>query len=187
MDWPVPEDPAALPDWVAEGAAFAEDRFRAADPATAMWGWGWPKTAGFWPRRMIHETSVHRADAELALGRAPSMDPECAADAVDELLDNLPHAAYFAPGVAQLRGDNQAIGFRAADIDAAWQIFLEPDGFAWARHDEYADDSADVEAALTTPTVTDLVLTLYGRRPVADGEVTGDASLVERWLTHTAL
>jgi uncharacterized protein (TIGR03083 family) len=180
MDWPVPEDPAALPDWVAEGAAFAEDRFRAADPATAMWAWGWPKTAGFWPRRMIHETSVHRADAELALGRAPSMDAECAADAVDELLDNLPHAAYFAPPVAELRGDGEVLTFTATDTGAAWVVRFRPDGFSWSR------EAAPSTATVTTPTATDLVLTLYGRRPVADGEVTGDASLVERWLTHTA-
>ena len=115
MDWSTPDDPAALPDWVADGADFVEPRFRAADPEAAMWAWGWPKKAAFWPRRMVHETAVHRVDAELALGRPAVLDAEIAVDAVDELLDNLPHAAYFAPKVAELKGEGEVLAFVGGD------------------------------------------------------------------------
>lgn len=181
MDWSQPDDPAALPAWLDEGADFVEKRFRAADPDTAMWAWGWPKTAGFWPRRMLHETSVHRADAELALGRSPTVPPDVAADGIDELLDNLPHAAYFRPNVAELKGDGETIALVATDLGEAWRIELHRDGFAW-RQVGRAGDGADVTLRLSA---SDLLLVLYRRR--GRGDVDGDAALLDRWLAHSAL
>lgn len=180
LPWDDPDDPTGLPDWVAAGADRCLSVFAAADPDRAMWAWGWPKTAGFWPRRMLHETGVHRADAELALGRQPAFDAELAADGVDELLDNLPHAAYFAPKVAELRGGGEQLAFVTAD--ASWAITLEPEGFRWTR-----GESAGATATLGAPSAGDLLLTLYRRRPPAAGEVTGDGSLVEHWLAHSSL
>ena len=183
MDWAVPEDSNALPDWLAEGAEFVAERFKSADPATPMWAWGWPKTAGFWPRRMLHETGVHRADAEFALGRTPDFDPEVAADGVSELLDNLPHAAYFAPRVAELKGEGETVAFVARDLGAVWAIELGRDGFTWSR-----DGETEVGAAATLETTAgELLLTLYGRRPIRPGEVTGDRTLVEKWVENSAL
>jgi uncharacterized protein (TIGR03083 family) len=179
VDWDEPADPRRLPAWLAEGADVCEQAFRAADPSFAMWAWGWPKTAGFWPRRMIHESGVHRADAELALGRQPSFDDEVAADGVDELLDNLPHAAYFAPNVAELRGDGEVLAF--VTPSASWRIDLQPTGFAWERGDGTAD------ASLLAATPGELLLTLYRRREPAPGEITGDGSLVHRWLDNSSL
>ena len=49
-----------------------------------------------------------------------------AADGVDELLANLPHAAYFAPTIANLRGDGERLAFRPIDVDLAWTIRLLP-------------------------------------------------------------
>ena len=183
MDWSVPDDPTKLPDWLAEGAEFVASRFRAADPSTPMWAWGWPKTAGFWPRRMVHETGVHRADAEFTTGRTPTFDPGIAADGVDELLDNLPHAAYFAPQVAELRGSGEALAFVARDVDTAWRIELGPDGFSWTR----AAAGADADATLTAATAGELLLTVYGRRPVEPGEVAGDRTLVDRWIANSSI
>jgi uncharacterized protein (TIGR03083 family) len=179
MTLDVPEDPTALAAWVAEGADFCDARFRAADPDTPMWAWGWPKNAGFWPRRMLHETGVHRADAEIALGRAPSFDAEVAVDGVEELLDNLPHASYFRPNVAELKGDGQILAFRTPE--ASWVLPLQPDGFSWVR------DEVDADASLVLRSASDLLLTLYRRRQPAPGEITGDASIVEHWLTHSEL
>jgi len=46
-----------------------------------------PSPLEFWARRQAHETTVHRADAEAALGPDPSpVDPAFAANGVDELL-----------------------------------------------------------------------------------------------------
>jgi uncharacterized protein (TIGR03083 family) len=180
MESDQPDDPDALADWVAAGADFVESRFAAADPTTEMWAWGWPKNAGFWPRRMVHETGVHRADAELALGRTPAFTPEVAVDGVEELLDNLPHALYFRPSVAELKGDGEVLAF--VTPEAAWTIPLHTEGFDWV-----GDEAPGADATLACSSATDLLLTLYGRRQPAPGEVTGDAVLVERWLTNSQL
>ena len=97
LDLGLPDDEAGYADWLASGARELVTTFGAADPDAAMWAWGADQHVRFWPRRMVHETTVHRADAELASGVQPRIDPATAADGIDELLDNLPTAAYFRP------------------------------------------------------------------------------------------
>ncbi|KJY16262.1 hypothetical protein VR46_45300, partial [Streptomyces sp. NRRL S-444] len=90
-------------DWLAESAAEAAEVFAAIDLDAPMWAWGVDQHARFWVRRMLFETLVHRADAELALGIDPHIDRVLAVDGIDEFLTNLPFASSFAPGTGQLR------------------------------------------------------------------------------------
>lgn len=108
-------------EWIRAGVERVLPWLRAADPDADMWAWGADKHARFWPRRMLHESTVHRADAEFAVGREPDIDPAVAVDGVDEFLDNLPHAAYFAPAVTELKGDGDRIVWRAEDAGERWQ------------------------------------------------------------------
>lgn len=179
LDFGEPDDPAALPAWFGEAVGDVVATFRAADPDTPMWAWGWPKEGRFWPRRMVHELGVHRADAELALGIEVAMDPAVAADGVDELLDNLPHAQYFAPDVAKLRGTGQVLAFRATDSGDTWRITLDPDRFSWARGPV---DGAD--ATVEAP-ARDLLLGLYGRPACVC--VAGDDDLFDLWSRNSAI
>jgi uncharacterized protein (TIGR03083 family) len=146
-----------------------------------MWAWGSDKHARFWPRRMLHETTVHRADAEIALGRQPSIDASIAEDGIDEFLDNLPQAAYFAPSVEQLRGDGEALRF-TAEGGTSWRITLQPDRFEWDH--ESGDAASTVEG-----TAAGLLLFAYGRRkPGADGiTARGDHKLLERWIANSSI
>jgi len=63
--------------------------------------WTWPaqaKKAGFWHRRMAHEVSVHRWDAEAAAGRPTAIETKLAADGVNEILDTwLPAGRRYEP------------------------------------------------------------------------------------------
>ncbi len=179
-DWSEPEDDDKLAAWVDAGAGFLRDRFLAADPGVAMWAWGVPKSAAFWPRRMVHETGVHRADAELALDQVPRFDPEIAADGIDELLDNIPEASYFAPGVLELKGDGEVLAFHATDAGVAWRVELGPDGFTWARTQPPVGDA---DATVAAP-AGDLLLMLYGRLPAT---VEGSEELWQDWRTNSAL
>lgn len=58
------------------------------DPAEPAATW-WPtdSTYGFWRRRMVHETTMHRVDVQTATGVALSAIPEhVAIDGIDEVL-----------------------------------------------------------------------------------------------------
>ena len=60
----------------------------AADPAAPVWTWARQKDAGFVIRHQAQETAVHRWDAEQAAGRAFTIDPDLAADSIDEFLEH---------------------------------------------------------------------------------------------------
>src|SRR5205814_1893884 len=79
-------------------------------------------------------------------------------DGIDELLDNLPSAAYFAPKVAELRGAGETLCVSATDTGTSWRITLEPERFWW-EHDGAGADTVVRGAA------PDLLLMLYGRLP----------------------
>ncbi len=181
MDVPVPE-PAARPDWLTDGGAHVVAAFRAADPAAPMWAWGADQHARFWPRRMLHETTVHRADAELALGRDAVISADVAVDGIDELLENLPYAARFRPHVKELRGAGESLHFHCTDTDGEWIIRLDADGFTYER--EHAKGTVAVRGP-----AADLLLLLYGRRPPDDPRVErfGDEALLDWWVEHSAL
>lgn len=175
----VPDDKTELASWVRGASGVLESTFRKADPDASMWAWGSDKHARFWPRRMVHETVVHRADAELSLGRPAAVDATIAIDGVDEFLDNLPHAAYFAPRVTELLGDGGTLAFRADDT--SWHIRLRPDRFEW----DHAEDTADVTVYAGPAT---LYLLMYGRVKPADAtNVEGDRALLNWWLERASI
>jgi uncharacterized protein (TIGR03083 family) len=178
----LPEDEADYPDWLAGGAEPLVATFRAADPDLPIWAWGADKYARFWPRRMVHETTVHRADGELALGREPSIEAAVAIDGVDEFLDNLPHAAYFAPNVKNLRGAGETLHFQCTDVEAEWLIRLGADGFTW----EHATGPA---TATVRGRAADLLLLVYGRRKPAEDrfERDGDDAVLAFWLANSSI
>ncbi|MHB8621476.1 MAG: maleylpyruvate isomerase family mycothiol-dependent enzyme [Chloroflexota bacterium] len=186
VDLGLPAATAGYPDWLAAGAPPLLATLRTVDPETPMWAWGADQHARFWARRMLHETTIHRADAELALGRAPSIDPAVAVDGIDELLDNLPGAAYFAPRVAELRGSGESLHFHCTDgnLGAAgeWTIRLGADGFTWTH--EHGKAAVAVRAS-----AGELELLLYGRLRADDPRFQrfGDEAPLSRWLENSAL
>ncbi|MEC4016202.1 maleylpyruvate isomerase family mycothiol-dependent enzyme [Streptomyces sp. H27-D2] len=177
---PMKEDGYA--DWLATSAAEAASAFAVTDPDAPMWAWGADQHARFWMRRMLFETLVHRADAELALGLRPVIDRDLAADGVDEFLVNLPFAASFAPKVADLRGNGESIRFRCTDTDGDWLVRLRPDGFGIDRNPTNAGPSAPADAAVHGA-AADLLLLMYGRldHGSAAFEVVGSEDLLTRW------
>jgi uncharacterized protein (TIGR03083 family) len=149
-----------------------------------MWAWGADQHARFWARRMLFETLLHRADAELALGLEPAIDRAVAVDGIDEFLVNLPLATFFAPKVADLRGPDRTIGFRTADGDDAWLVRLRPDGFGL----DLTRPTVDTADATVRGTAADLLLLVYGRLPHTAGAFTheGDEQLLGHWFANSA-
>jgi uncharacterized protein (TIGR03083 family) len=186
-DGKLPDDPAEQRAWLRAGAARIVDAVRAAG-SDVVWSFTGPVPAGFWIRRMAHETLVHRADAELAAGAEPEpvIDAEVAADAIDEWLMLLTGGIL---GNADQRNN-------ALPAGAGLHIHATDDGLGgrgeWMiRHDasgptvEQGHGKGD--AALTGPAAS-LLLVLMRRRPVSDPAVTvyGDGAVVDGWLARTA-
>lgn len=163
--------------WLLDGARTLAATIRDAGPDTVVWTPLAPAPVSFFARRMAHETVVHRADAMQAAGRAFSVAPEVAVDAVDEwmALDALPQHFEFNPAKRDLLGPGRTLSFRATDADVAWHVDLTGDAIVNGRGDEPA--AVTVEAPLT-----ELLLVIYRRRePVG---VRGDADLLEFWSKH---
>jgi uncharacterized protein (TIGR03083 family) len=180
----LPSSKDEYPGWLAAGGPIVVDTLRRADPDGSMWAWGADQHTRFWSRRMLFETAVHRTDAEQAIGRAASIDANLAVDGIDELLDNLPGAAYFAGNVTELRGNGESLRFDATDMGDTWLIELQPDGFSW-RHDASA---APVTVGLRG-SAAELFMLLWRRLPLGSPrfEVSGDETVLMRWLDKSAL
>jgi uncharacterized protein (TIGR03083 family) len=167
--------------WLTAGARPLLAALRSAGPDAEVWTWGPGRTSGWWARRMVHETAVHRADAQLALGAEPVIDPVTAADGIDEFLANLPAARRPARNLASLPA-GASVHLHATDCDGEWVIRFGADGMTWARGHEKAT------AAVRGP-VADLLLFTYGRCPAADPRLSvfGDAALAELWQEKLTL
>lgn len=181
-----PEDSDGLGAWLREGADELVDAIRAADPRTSVWSWGDDHSVGFWARREAHETAVHRADAELALGREFALEADLAADAISEWLGLLsaPKAVDVRPDLVALRGEGQILHLHSTDPGLGeageWIVRRTPSGPLW----EHGHAKGDV--AVRGP-VVDLLLVLMRRVAPAQAPITvlGDASVLEHWLAHT--
>jgi uncharacterized protein (TIGR03083 family) len=178
LDVGLPDQEAAYPGWLAAGAAPLCSVLREAGPDTAVWTWGAEQNSGWWARRMLHETTVHRVDAELAIGAKPQLDPEVAADGIDELLSIL--AVRNAKGLSELPA-GESVHLHATDSDGEWLITFEPGGYAWQR------GHAKATAAVRAP-VALLLLLGYGRIRPGDERLTlfGDLSLLSAWQEKMA-
>lgn len=181
------EDPAVLGPWLGEGAAQLADTLRAAGPDAEMWTPVPGETAVFLARRVTHETTIHRADATLALGAEFTVDTDVAVDALDEWMElgSLPQIFEVHPEKRELLGPDRTLHFHATDTApeaaAEWVVDLTGDAIAWRRAHEKA-------AVAVRGPLTDLLLVIYRRRPAhGDGiEVLGDAQLLDFWLERVS-
>ncbi len=82
----VPDDDTVT-DFAAVCLERLVDALAGIDPEELVWNWSPRPDAGFYFRRMLHETSVHRWDAENAVGATGAVDGEQGRDGVDEFFD----------------------------------------------------------------------------------------------------
>ncbi|MFD3745061.1 maleylpyruvate isomerase family mycothiol-dependent enzyme [Nocardia sp. NPDC058633] len=151
---PGPKDPESLREWY-ETTADAVVTALSADEDQQAWTFTrtMPRTVGFWRRRRAHETIVHLWDAQNALGTAEPLDPDLAADGIDEVFE------LFAPRMIH-RGlavePEVALRLRATDTDTTWT---------------YGPDEPVAELA---GAASDLLLALWARKSGAEAEFTWD-------------
>ncbi|HEY0000809.1 MAG TPA: maleylpyruvate isomerase family mycothiol-dependent enzyme [Actinoplanes sp.] len=144
--------------------------------------WNWApqaKTAGFWHRRMAHEVSVHRWDAEAAAGRATPIETKLAADGVGEVLDTwLPAGRRNGP--TDLHGVAHLV---ANDVGYEWFVRLRGAGVALLDTGTILDTDDHHPRAGAAGTASDLLLALMGRQRTDRLVVTGDPRLIEALRT----
>jgi uncharacterized protein (TIGR03083 family) len=183
---PAPADAEGMRTWFVAGAGELVEAIRSVGPEAPVWSWTDDHSAGFWARRMAHETAVHRADVELALHREFTLDADLAADAISEWLSVLsrPQALQYRPELAALRGDGQILHLHATDPGLGeageWIVRRTPSGPVW----EHGHAKGDVAVR---GAVVDLLLVMTRRVALSEAPITmfGDAGLLEHWLEHT--
>jgi len=184
-DGKFPAEPAGRDAWLRAGATRLIDTVQAAgdDP---VWAFGALRPAGFWARRMAHETAVHRADAEIAVGRTPDLAAELAADAIDEwlgMMSGLMTGGADDPRMSALpAGCSLHVHATDEGLDGAGELTVHrtPAGITM----EHGHAKGDV--ALRGPAAR-ILLVLVRRLPPDDPsvEVLGDPAALARWLAHT--
>ncbi|WP_433255197.1 maleylpyruvate isomerase family mycothiol-dependent enzyme [Streptosporangium sp. CA-135522] len=175
----LPADVGGYAGWLAEGAAILSQALLSRAPDAPMWSWGADRHVRFWSRRQLHETVVHRVDAELALGVPVSIDEDVAADGIEEFLDILPYA-HWNPGVAELRGAGETISFQT-DAGTGWVVTVDPDRFHHTR------SLRPGTVTVRTATAADLLQVVWGRRSADDYAVEGDGGLLGWWRERAVI
>ena len=164
---PRPPAGALVVQWFEEMAATTVAALAAKDPEDELWNWaGEPPVVAFWIRRMAHELAVHGADAELAAGQVPELDPRQAADGIDELL------TILLPAKVGAGTDPTGLGslhVHCTDAEGEWLVTPSATGVEVSRAHAKGD------AALRGP-ASDLLLRLYNRGE--GGEEVGQAGVV---------
>ncbi len=166
-----PADGESWSDWFQAGVDEAARVLGAVEPDEPRWTWFPPdQTAGFFHRRIAQETLVHRLDAELAAtGTVTPVDPELAVDGIDERFDVFVPAA----GPTTVGGNGETVHLHATDADGEWLVTMQPETVTVER--AHAKGDAALRAS-----ASDLLLYVWGRDPVGDVEVFGDASIKDR-------
>jgi uncharacterized protein (TIGR03083 family) len=182
----IPDDPAGHAAWLRGGADRLITALGQAGDAP-VWAFGGQQPAGFWARRMSHETTMHGVDAQLTVpggDKRPAIAADVAADGIDEWLTVL---AGPSEGQPDLRAAGLAAGeslhVHAADVPGGtgeWVVSHETSGITVQRAHQKATLALRGGAS-------DLLLMLMQRLPPDDPavQVHGDPALLQRWLAAT--
>ena len=147
-----------------------------ADPAAPVWTWARQKDAGFVIRHQAQETAAHCWDAEHAAGRAFTIEPELAADSIDEFLEHT--AAWRREGAEPVAG---TVHLCATDGSGEWTVAEDGAGDLFVERGPAKGDTA------VRATASDLLLLLYRRLEPGAVETLGDAAVLGRFLARPDL
>lgn len=183
---PGPIDPPddGLVEWFLSGSETLLATLWKTDPAIAVYSWYPPdQSVGFWYRRMAHETAIHRVDAELGHGIVNPIEPELAADGIDEILTVMMEGC---PDWATYTTTDQTLTIECQDRPVSWSLrFITWSGAGPESGRNYRDEPGILFETVDQPTTVmrgpagDLDLFLWGRGPKEALTITGDGSLVD--------
>jgi uncharacterized protein (TIGR03083 family) len=184
---PIGEEP--LSDWYAGCAATLLDALKATPPSQPAWTfYEADRSAGFWARRQVHETTIHRIDVEQAAGRShdngiDGFSTELAADGIGEVLTvmmsrTLARRRTLSP--EQVLPVPRRVAIVCPDAGRAWTVQLVEDRLV-------VTDGAHDPVATISGSAAHTYLALWGRAPREELDVSGDhdaaAALLRSRLT----
>lgn len=158
--------------WYADGHTGLVAALREAGPDAPAWHFLPAKSGSdFWVRRQAHETAIHRVDAELAAATPLSpIDPQFAADGVDELL-----TLFYARRPSRLTSAEPfSFGLVATDLDRSWRTVIGEEGPQTGALNGPVD-------IIVTASAPDLYLLVWNRLDHRDLPADGDRSVLDRW------
>jgi uncharacterized protein (TIGR03083 family) len=164
-------EPTAATDWLRRGAitlcetlvegdsCFEYAAFLA-DPATPrLW---------FWARRQAMETTVHRADAESALGRCTPLAQDIALDGIDEFL-----TGFLPRSRTPLHADDPHCLLVAPDYsEQRWTVSISSDTPVTERR------ATDADCKVSGP-ASDIYLALWNRGSMDGLKIEGDPAAID--------
>jgi len=164
-------DTGDIAPWFQERHQAVLATLRSTELTKPVWTFGSDKTAAFFVRRMAHETAVHRWDAQQAAGTLTPIDPELAADGIDEALEVfMLHRRANEPPESSLH-------IHRTDGEGEWMLVAK-DGKLTITHEHAKGDAAARGAA------QDILLYLWGRGR-SGLECYGDDALIDAWGSVT--
>ncbi|MFD9304313.1 maleylpyruvate isomerase family mycothiol-dependent enzyme [Streptomyces sp. NPDC060048] len=179
---PFPQAPgvagAELLAWFREGHAALVRTLTEAPADVECWTFlptAPPSPLAFWARRQAHETTMHRIDAEAALGTAfGAVEPGFAQDGVDELL-----TGFHARPQSRVRtAEPRVLRVRADDTGAVWTVHLSEQPARTVR----GEPGAETADCTLTGGAAWLYAALWNRVPLTGPGVSGDAELARLWV-----
>lgn len=166
-DWPPEFAYDDVRDFYDEQLHRVIEALRTRDPATSVWTWYEPEqTVGFWVRRMMQETVVHRADVESASGPPARIDDEVAVDGIDEFIERM--LCDDTEAYAEAPGIGQRVVIAAGP--SVWTVTLGGDAATFVRA-----DTPDADARLEGEPGA-VLLALWNRLPYDAINTSGDAA-----------
>lgn len=159
--------------WFADALEAVTATLAGLDPAEPVWTWVPDRVGAFYHRRMVHETTIHRVDAESATGTAGIVDIDVAADGIDEIVEvgmryRIRGPVTDHPAASLLLEQTDGPGrWRLATVDGIMQVARGRD----------VGDRAD---AVVRGPADELYLGLWGR-PTRALTVVGDEAAWRAW------
>ncbi len=164
-------EPADTISWFRDGAAKLVETLASADQSvpygTFLNDPPSPRLL-FWARRQAMEISIHRVDAESAIGRRTPCPPKVAADGIDEFL-----TGFITRGKGAVHRDtSRTIGVVPDDVAQRWTVTISNGPIT-------ADRSASKADCTVTGSASDIFMMLWNRQALDDAAIAGDGTLLE--------
>lgn len=166
-----PDDDGKFFEWASSVRADMIEALAAADPDALAWSFAPPfQTAGFWQRRMCHESMIHRWDMQSVALNIDPLFPHRAADGIDEFTQvglihssSKPNRTY----------PSTTLHLHCTDAEGEWML-VGDDGPNVTVTNEHGKGDAAVRGQ-----AEEVLLWVWGRP--ADVEIFGDEDVAKTW------